>query len=180
MASQHLLQELNSILARLSDEQIRKLGETKREFAERHEKHLEFWQSLFQRSEERTKLIANRSPSRDYWLGIGAGRSGIGFNYLIYKDRAGLNLLIDTGDYDRNKAIFDELLTQRTQIEQSFGMPLEWHRLDDKRASRVVYHIEGNGGLWEPESWLELQTLMIDSMIRLDKVFRTRLRAIEI
>ncbi len=162
------------------DDQIRELGETKREFAERHGKRLEFWQTLIERSRDRTKLFANRSPSRDHWLGIGAGRSGLTFNYLIFKDKAGLELYIDTGDYDRNKAIFDALLEQQEQIEQSFGAPLDWQRLDDRRASRIAYFIRGKGSLNEVESWPEVQDLMIDAMIRFERVFRPRIKQIEV
>jgi NADH dehydrogenase/NADH:ubiquinone oxidoreductase subunit G len=37
----------------------------------------------------------------------------------------------------------DDLYAQKTSIESTFGQPLIWERLDNKRASRVKYEIAG-------------------------------------
>lgn len=87
---------------------------------------------------------------------------------------------IDVGDYEKNKAVFDSLLQDKEAIEAEFGEPLEWRRLDDKRASRVVKLYRGFGSLNEPETWPTLQDMLIEKMIRLDKVFRQRIRRINI
>lgn len=51
---------------------------------------------------------------------------------------------IDSGDADENKEFFDHLQNQRESIETEFGQPLEWERLDDKRASRVAIYRDGS------------------------------------
>ncbi|MEZ4667860.1 MAG: DUF4268 domain-containing protein [Anaerolineae bacterium] len=158
------------------DEQTREIGEQKKEFAERHILREQFWTQLLERSKDRTLLTANRSASRDHWLSVAAGRSGVNYNYLILKDGAGIDLYIDVGDHDKNKNIFDRLHEQREAIEAEFGEPLDWRRLDDKRASRIVRSYVGEGSLHEQERWHGLQDLMINAMIRFDKVFRKRIR----
>lgn len=87
---------------------------------------------------------------------------------------------IDVGDKKANKAIFDQLLADKDAIEADFGRPLEWKRLDDKRASRVICELNGMGGLLEVDRWDDLQDRMIDTMIRFDKAFRQRVRQIPI
>lgn len=162
------------------DEQTREIGEQKKELAERHLLREEFWTKLLDRSKYRTKLGVNRSPSRDHWLSIATGRSGLTFNYLILKDGAAIDLYIDVGDQDKNKAIFDALLAEKEAIETEFGEPLEWRRLDDKRASRIVRLYKGEGSLTERDRWDGLQDKLIDSMIRFDAAFRKRIRKINV
>lgn len=160
------------------DEQTREIGETKKELAERHHKRLEFWTALLERSQSKTRLFSGKTPGTDHWLSIGAGRTGINFGYLIRKDDAALEVYIDTGDYDRNKAVFDTLFLEKDVIEMEIGEELEWRRLDDKRASNISQRIDGFGSLSEPETWPELQEIMIDAMIVFDRVFRGRIAKI--
>jgi hypothetical protein len=161
------------------DSQIRKIGEKKKELAERQSSHLEFWKTLLDRSRPKTKLFVNRAPGHRNWLGIGAGKSGCGFSYVLPKDGACIELYIDhdrdTGE--KNKAIFDALLGQRAEIEREFGGPLEWERLDDRRASRIRKYFN-DAGRDTPQRWPELQEQMIDAMVRMDSVLRPRLSRI--
>lgn len=162
------------------DEQIREIGESKKELADRHYHRKEFWTGLLARSQGRTLLFSNRTPSTDHWLGTGAGKSGIAFNYLILKDGAAIDLSIDVGDQEKNKAIFELLYADKEVIESEFGEPLEWRRLDNKRASRIVKVYRGYGSLNEPETWPALQDMLIEKMILLDKALRPRVGKLRI
>ncbi len=162
-------------------EQTKQLGEKKKEWADRHIRRMEFWKGLLDRSKEKTKLFANISPGRYNWLGTGAGRSGVTFNYTIVMDLATVELYIDH-DHEtgaKNKAIFDALAAQKEAIEREFGGPLEWERLDDKRASRIRKRFT-DGGLADPETWPRLQDEMIDAMIKLDRALRGRLAEVKL
>jgi len=162
------------------DQETKQVGEEKKEWAERHHKRFEFWTQLTARIRERgISLFANITPSRDHWLSTGAGRSGITFSYLIWKDSAGIELYIDAGEKEQNKAIFDALLADKQAIETEFGDSLSWERLDEKRASRIKKAWKGYGSLYEPESWPELQDMMIAAMSRFDDIFRKRLRRLK-
>lgn len=158
------------------DAQTREIGEEKKELAERHILREQFWTQLLERSKPLTNLTANRSAPRDHWLDVAAGRSGIHYDYHILKDHVLVGLYIDVSDYTRNKQIFDAFLSQKDQIEAEFGEPLEWRRLDDRQASRVIWSYTGHGGLFDQENWGELQDRMIKAMIRLDRVMRKRIR----
>lgn len=64
--------------------------------------------------------------------------------------RLRVELYIDTQDTDRNKAIFDRLMAERVQIEQTVGESLSWERLDSRRACRLAVYREGT--IAAPES----------------------------
>lgn len=162
-------------------EQAKQIGERKKEWAERHYKRMDFWTELLKQSNDKTKLFANISPNRYSWVGTGAGRSGISFNFVIHRDWGSAELYIDhdrdTGE--KNKAIFDALHAQKDKIEAEMGSPLEWERLDEKRASRIRKRFS-IGGLSTPDNWPKLQEQMIDAMIKLDGALRGRLARIRV
>ena len=120
------------------------------------------------KAKKKTSLHANVSPCIYSWVGAGAGRSGIGFNYTTTYDGAATEIYLDRGKGfpTLNKERFDELLKNKKEIEAKFGGELSWERLDTKRASRMAFRIK-DAGLKDKEKWPELQDKMIDAMIRL-------------
>jgi hypothetical protein len=154
-------------------------GRQKKDMAERHVLRLKFWESLLSRAKEKGVLIhSSRSPVKDAWISAGAGKSGLSFNYVIWmEDEGGVELYIDTGDAVENKKIFDALHSKKDHIEKSYGGPLNWERLDGKRACRIRDTIR-KGGLSSGESnWPVVQDAMIDAMRRLDKALRTQIKS---
>lgn len=162
------------------DKQEKKIGEEKKEWADRHYKRFEFWKGLLARSRTKTHLFSNITPGRYHYIQTGAGKSGITFAYVINQEWGQVELYIDFDDKaEGNKAIFDGLLAQRRDIEKDFGEPLEWERLDNRRASRIRKRF-GDGGLSSPETWPHLQDRMIDGMVRLDKALRSRVESLRL
>ena len=149
-------------------EEAKIIGGQKKELAERHMLRLNFWKQLLDKAKEKgVKLHANISPSKEGWISTGAGKAGLGFNYVVWIDKkTAVELYIDTGDKDQNKRIFDRFNEKREKIESMFGDTLLWERLDDRRASRIRYFIM-KGGLKDNDNWASIQDTMIDSMNRL-------------
>jgi len=150
-------------------EESRKIGSRRKDLAERNLLHREFWQSLIEKLQGRTRLHANLSPSTQHWLSAGAGKGGLGFNYVILKDGWRVELYIDTPDQETNKRYFDHLHEHREEIESAFGEPLTWQRKDARRASSIEYVVRGKRGLKDRDAWPKIQEEMIDAMIRLHK-----------
>ena len=128
-------------------EPSRQGGRERKEMAERHVLHLEFWQSLLERAKGKTSVHANIKPGKEHWISMGAGKSGLRYIYVISIDGGRVELYIDTGDAETNKSYFDRLPEHKEAIEEVFGVPLDWQRLDNKRASRIAYSIFHKGGL---------------------------------
>jgi Domain of unknown function (DUF4268) len=149
-------------------------GKQKKELAERHVLRLKFWEELLRRAREKGIMFhAQRSPSKDSWISAGAGvRAGVSFTYVVWMtEETAVEISIDTGDKEENKRIFDGLYSKKSEIEQSFGAPLSWDRLDEKRACRVRYVLK-EGGLSDEAKWPVIQDAMITALDRLAKAVR--------
>lgn len=155
--------------------EARQAGEQKKELAERHLLRMEFWKQLLERARARTQLHARIAPGTENWISTGAGRSGLNYNYAIRMDDAQVELYIDRGDAEQNKQIYDALHEHKTEIEAAFGRPLEWQRLDAKRACRVRY-ILTDGGLQDRSRWPKVQDAMIEAMIRLEQAMKPQIQ----
>jgi hypothetical protein len=67
----------------------------------------------------------------------------------------------------------------KEEIERDFGEPLEWLRLEDRRACRIVHRIS-IGGYREEEVWPELQAEMVDAITRLERALKPRIADLQI
>lgn len=123
------------------------IGATKHELAGRYKLRYAFWTSLLERASQRTSLHAGRSPTKYHWIGTGSGKSGLMFSYVVHKHDGQVELYIDRGpdQQDENLAIFDELEAKREDIEAAFGEPLDWQRLESRRACRIAKRLEAGG-----------------------------------
>jgi hypothetical protein len=92
-------------------------------------------------------------------------------------DDGHIELYIDRGDAATNKQLFEMLLTHRESIEKSFGKPLEWQRLDEKRGCRIRYVLTGSG-LKDHEKWPELQRRMVEAMVEFQRVFQAEINSL--
>ena len=170
---------LFTVIVGPSDES-KDFGRQKKEFAQRHSDRLEFWSELLALAKESGVLTHSaRSPSRDHWLGAGAGvKSGISLNYLAWMDSVAVELYIDTLDVTENKRIFDGLHEQASQIEAALGAPLEWSRLDERRASRIRWNLDGPGLKAGREAWHKIQVAMVEAMRRIEVTIKPFLQRV--
>jgi hypothetical protein len=150
-------------------------GHKGKELAERHVLRLEFWRQLLEKAKTKTKIHAKVSPGIENWISAGAGKSGLGFNYVVRMDDAQVELYIDRGEAGWNKSVFNTFLQHKKEIEDNFGGPLDWQLLPDKRASRIRFLIE-NYGLEDKDHWNNLQDQLIESMIKLEKALHNYIK----
>jgi len=160
---------------------VKEAGDEKRELAESHYLRKEFWTHLLEKARGKTTLFNNISPRFDHWIGIGGGRSGIAFNFVIYKDHGGCEIYLDRGKGSEklNKDRFDQLFSHKTEIEKSLAdKKIIWERLDLRRSSRIRINIPGIG-IRDKENWPKLQDDMIDTMIRMKEIFNPLIRSLK-
>ena len=159
--------------------EIKQLGKQKQNLAERHVQLLKFWGLLLEKARERTTLHSNISPSKENWIMTGAGKSGISWNYNITMHGGSTELYIDrgAGKKDETDKIYNTLLNDRERIEQQFGEPLVWDRVEGRRACKITSICE-IGGLQDIDRWSAIQEDMIDRMIRLEEALGSLLSKI--
>jgi hypothetical protein len=159
----------------------RELGQTKKNISERHELRKRWWTTLIERSAALNKLHAHITPGGYSWIGVSAGVSGLNLNYVIRQNECGAELYIDRGKGAEveNQRVFEQLHSQRQDIETTFGGPIEWDALEGKRACRVKV-TQKNGGWRSPEeSWPEIQDSIITKMGRLEQALRPFLKLLK-
>lgn len=163
-------------------EESREAGTTKKELAERYGLRRQFWTALLERAKEKTRLHAAISPSQYHWIGAGAGKRGLSFNYVVRQHEGDVELYIDRGkDADEeNKAIFDTLIAFKSNVESAFGEPLEWERLEGKRACRIKKRMEVGGYRDDEAEWPVIQDTLIDAMVRLEKALKPCIGKLEV
>jgi hypothetical protein len=162
-------------------EEAREAGKTKKDLAERYAIRERFWTRLLASASTKTRLHANVSPSQQGWSAAGAGKQGLRYSYVVRQHDADVELYIDRGKDTEieNKAIFDNLAQSKETIEASFGEPLEWQRLEGKRACRIKKSID-LGGYRDEERWPEIHDAMIDAMIRLEEALSPHIGRLDI
>jgi hypothetical protein len=163
-------------------EEAKDAGQTKREIAERYSLRRRWWTMLLERASRVSKLHAHITPGDYSWLGASAGIRGLNLNYSVTQEECSAELYIDRGkdSEQENKLIFDQLYANREAIEQTFGGPLNWQRLEGKRASRIRYSQKGGGYRSPEEQWPEIQDSIIQLMNKLEKALRPFLKQLKI
>jgi hypothetical protein len=104
-----------------------------------------------------------------------APRMNLAYAFSRHAPRVDL-YLYGTSRHAANE-LYDRLYQQKEQIEQRFGGPLGWHRLDGKNDSRINVELPP-ASVREQENWEGLQDKMIDLMIRFEKALRPAVQAI--
>ena len=109
----------------------------------------EYFASLLSSLQQHAEFpLRSVAPDGHSWLLVASAShgqlSGCQFAYSFARGgRFRVELYIDTGSQERNKQIFDALVEQRSTIESALDVQLAWERLDNRRASRIVWYHDG-------------------------------------
>jgi hypothetical protein len=136
----------------------------------RYEVRLDFWTQFLKEINKRNGLCANISPSKDAWIGIGIGTSGVGMNLVVTRAYARVEIYINKGSQAENKKTFDSFLEKKNVIEEIFGAPLVWERMDNKVTSRIKWQLD-DVSVFNPRDYSKINGFLIDGAARLKKAF---------
>ncbi len=156
--------------------EARAAGQAKQHVSEREAERRRFWTILLEHSNRRTDLHAGVTPGEKPWIHTGAGISGLGFNYYLKKHDIRIELYFNAGA-EKNLAVFDALSALKPQIEDGYGHPLHWQRLEGKRACRISHTLEV-GGLLDTGRWDEIAETAVGAMIRFESAIREPLERV--
>ncbi|HUX00430.1 MAG: DUF4268 domain-containing protein [Phycisphaerae bacterium] len=85
----------------------------------------------------------NRTPSGDHWFPFSVGRGGIHVTASFAQGgRLRAEVIMETGDRETNKQMFDDLQTKSDRIQSLVTGDLSWERLDERKSSRVAVYRE--------------------------------------
>ena len=129
---------------------------------------LEFWTQFNDVIVERGKPFKIRKASTDHWYDIAIGTS-VGHVALNLVNKEGC-VVVELYIND-DKELYDSLESQKEEIEAKLNLPLEWRRLDDKKASRIMHKIYGLN-FDDQSNYGELMNEMIDKAVKFISVFK--------
>jgi hypothetical protein len=136
----------------------------------------QFFQRLLDDLRDKHKFTNARAGQPQNWYSFSTGVRGFSWSFsFALGARVRAELYIDIGEADRNEQILEELMKDRPAIERDFGEPLEWERLDERRACRIACY--RSGSIEDPSEKLEeMQSWAVDRLLRFKRVFGPRLR----
>ena len=76
-------------------QEVKNLGNEKKQIAERHQKRREFWEALLEKLNTKTNIYRNVNPTDDNWLNAGTGVGGIYYSIIVRKDSSSIQFIID-------------------------------------------------------------------------------------
>ena len=133
---------------------------------------LEFWTQFIDHVINRGKPFAVRKAGTAHWYDVSIGTSEAKISVaLINKDSY---ISVELYIYD-NKALFDKLFEEHEEIEHQLGFQMEWLRLDNSKASRILHKINGLN-FDDHSNYDELIETTIDRVIKMREVFKNRLK----
>lgn len=149
---------------------------TEGKLSPKSEAYRDFFQAVIDELRERHGFTGARVAQPQSWYGFASGFSGVVYGLSFAQGgRARVDLYIDRGDADRNRRLYDWLEEDKKIIEEEYGEPMEWERLNDRRASRIAVY--RSGSIDSDEDTLgEIRSWGIDRLLKMKKVFSPRLK----
>jgi len=144
---------------------------TKESLKNRHHFRLDFWKQYIAESNKHNDLFSNISPSKDNWIGIGIGMSGVNINLVITQTHCRSEIYFNRGNQEENKKLFDYLLQMKEDIESNFGETLVWERMSDKVSCRIKYQLD-EVNVFERSDWSKMIDFLVTSSERMEKAFK--------
>lgn len=106
------------------------------------------------------KEFRAKKPSTDHWytLSIGISKCTIDILYLVQRNEIAVELYIHD-----SKDLFDTYYSHKSEIEAIIGEPLDWRKLPEKKASRILltksFDLSDNALLDDEIKWIKEFTL---------------------
>lgn len=137
----------------------------------RHKLRLAFWEeALEQLRADGVGLYQNISPGKDHWLSAGSGVRSCPYNLIFSRDQARVEIEMRRSETAENKWLFDRLYAEKDKIEAAFGAPLDWRRMEDKKASKVIFAEPFDG--YDRENWPQMIAWLSTHIRKLEGAFR--------
>lgn len=137
------------------------------ELSEAQIKRQEFWTLFNDVVDQRGKPFNKRKATTDHWYEVAVGSSQCHISIDLVNKEHKIRVGLWIAD---NKELFDTLKQHQTEIEEAAGFPLDWYRLDKKKASVICALIPGLD-FNNADNYPELMNKAIDMVLSEKKAF---------
>lgn len=135
------------------------------------EAYRQYYQPLIDELREQHKFTGARIAQPQSWYSFSSGVSHASFGAVFRgNNKASVEVYIDYGDVDSNKALYDWLYKRKDAIERQLGFSVQWDRLDDRQASRIS--VDRSGNIQSNANELdEIRKWQIEKLLAFKRVF---------
>lgn len=142
-----------------------------RELSKSQAERLTFWNRFNEILISKNKPFNVRKATTDHWYDVALGTSEAHISITLVNKMKSIGIEVYIND---NKELFDKLYSEAEAIQDELNFSMEWQRLDNKKASRIIYYISGLD-FNNHENYDELINKVIDKVIVIRDSFRDRL-----
>lgn len=135
-------------------------------------KQLEFWRAFREYALQHSKLRFQKAQPQN-WMVLGIGGNGAYVSLTLSSREGALGTELYIPD---NKALFDQLLARKADIERELEEPLLWQALPEKKASRIKITMPGEFS--DQDHWDSYFKWLLSKAERFASVFPKHLQAV--
>ena len=141
------------------------------ELSKTQSERLNFWNIFNEALISKNKPFNVRKATTDHWYDVALGTSEAHISITLVNKTNSIGIEVYIND---NKKLFDKLFLESEEIENKLGFSMDWQRLDNKKASRIIYYI---GGLDfdNHDNYDKLINEVIDRVITIKETFRNHI-----
>lgn len=131
---------------------------------------LNFWNKFNDILMLKNKPFNIRKATTEHWYDLSLGSREAHISITLVNKINSIGIAIYIND---NKRLFDKLFDNSEEIQKELGFDMDWQRLDNKKASRIIYYIQGLD-FNHHDNYERLIKEVIDKAIIIKKVFENR------
>lgn len=101
---------------------------------------LAFWEQFNSEVVSHGKPFNTRKANTDHWYNVAIGSSFCYISITLVNSSSFVGVELTIPD---NKDLFDSLYEKKEEIDSKIGFDMEWERLNEKKASKIIHKIDG-------------------------------------
>lgn len=133
---------------------------------------INFWTKFNEHIINRKKPFNIRKATADHYYNIAIGKSGTYISVTLVNKESFVGVAVYI---ESDKPLFDKLYDERDSIEEQLGFKMDWQRLDNSKASKIIYRINGLD-FDDHSNYDALIEEAIDKAISIKRVFKDRVK----
>lgn len=150
---------------------VTNVGVDNGELSKAQSERFNFWNKFNEIVASRNKPFNIRKATTDHWYNVALGTSEAHISITLVNKTNSIGIAVYIND---NKKLFNKLYSESESIQNELGFNMDWQRLDDKKASRIIYYIDGLD-FNNHKNYDELINKVIDKVIAIRDAFKDRL-----
>lgn len=99
-----------------------------------------FWEQFNNEVVSHGKPFNTRKATTDHWYNVAIGSSACYISITLVNSSSFVGVELTIPD---NKDLFDSLYEKKDEINDKIGFDMEWERLDEKKACKIIHKIDG-------------------------------------